>query len=65
MAVTAVPKRFWQINEHQSGRFGPEYGSEMIQEMAMKKNWILGAVTLLATLWFALDAGLAAMSLLG
>jgi hypothetical protein len=31
----------------------------------MKKNLTLGAVILLATLWFALDAGLAAMSLLG
>jgi hypothetical protein len=31
--------------------------------MAMKKNLILAAVILLATVWFALDAGVAALIL--
>jgi hypothetical protein len=31
--------------------------------MAMKKNLILAAMILLATLWFALDAGVEAMIL--
>ena len=34
-----------------------------IREMAMKKNLILAAMILLATLWFALDAGVEAMIL--
>jgi len=40
-------------------RASPEF-----REMAMKKNLILAAVILLATLWFALDAGVEAMLLL-
>jgi hypothetical protein len=32
--------------------------------MAMKKNLILATVILLATLWFALDAGVTALTLL-
>jgi hypothetical protein len=33
--------------------------------MAMKKNLIPAAIILLVTAWFALDAGVTAMSLLG
>ena len=41
---------------------GPEHGLDF-REMAMKKNLILAALILLATLWFALDAGVEAMIL--
>jgi hypothetical protein len=36
----------------------------MIGEMAMKNNLILAAAILLATVWFALDAGVTALTLL-
>jgi type IV secretory pathway TrbD component len=34
------------------------------REMAMKKNLIPAAIILLATVWFALDAGVTALTLL-
>jgi hypothetical protein len=34
------------------------------REMAMKKNLISAAIILLATVWFALDAGVAVLTLL-
>ena len=39
MAVTAATNRFWQINEHQSGRFGPDNGSEMIRGDGHEKEF--------------------------
>ena len=53
MRVTAA--RSWLCND-QSRRAS--------KEMAMKKNLILAAAILLATLWFALDAGVEALTLL-
>jgi len=40
------------------GRANPEF-----REMAMKEKLILAAIVLLATVWFALDAGVEAMIL--
>jgi hypothetical protein len=58
MAVTAnlTPRR--QTN-HTKARANPKF-----REMAMKKNLIPAAIILLATVWFALDAGVVVLSLL-
>jgi hypothetical protein len=67
LAPEKAPKRdgghgcvalFWQPNPISVGRANPE-----CREMAMKKNLFLAALILLATVWFALDAGVEALIL--
>jgi hypothetical protein len=55
MAVTEVPHGFWQITL--------AWANPKVREMAMKKNLILYAAISLATLWFALDVGVTALTL--
>ena len=59
MAVTEVLALSWQTTP----RRGPEHGLDF-PEMAMKNNLILATAILLATLWFTLDAGITALTLL-
>ena len=58
MTVTDCVALFWQPNPISVGRANPE-----CREMAMKKNLFLAALILLATVWFALDAGVEALIL--
>jgi len=58
MAVTENLIPFWQTNRMKA-RANPKF-----REMAMKKNLIPAAIVLLATVWFALDVGVAVLTLL-
>jgi hypothetical protein len=58
MAVTDCVALFWQPNPTSMGRANPNF-----REMAMKTKLILSAIVLLATVWFALDAGVEAIIL--
>jgi hypothetical protein len=58
MAITEGPSQFWQTNSIKA-RANPEF-----REMAMKKNLILYAAISLVILWFALDVGVTALTLL-
>ena len=58
MAVTETLIPFWQTNRMKA-RANPQF-----REMAMKKNLIPAAIILLATVWFALDAGVVVLTLL-
>ena len=58
MAVTENLTPRWQTNRMKA-RANPKF-----REMAMEKNLIPAAIILLATVWFALDAGVAVLTLL-
>jgi hypothetical protein len=58
MAVTETLIPFWQTNRMKAR------ANSQFREMAMKKNLIPAAIILLATVWFALDAGVAVLTLL-
>ena len=58
MPVTETLIPFWQTNPMKA-RANPK-----LREMAMKKNLIPAAIILLATVWFALDAGVTVLTLL-
>jgi hypothetical protein len=57
MAITEGPLGVL-VSRHAKARANPEF-----REMAMRKNLIPAAIILLATVWFALDADVAALTL--
>ena len=64
MAVTETLIPFEQTNPTSTGYVNVKVrASPQFREMAMKKNLILAAMILLATVWSALDAGVEAVML--